>query len=126
MRPLGVDRFAAERGVCRVGGIALRRGDRFGLFRRERDVAAALHRVVYPRVRPVDCPEPRRRLPQGPGTDLLSPFEDALPPGIRPYRPGDQRRRIAWRPSARHDGLLLRKWPPVREAAGCLDLRLGA
>ena len=54
-----------------------------------------------------------------------SPFEDELPLGLAPYRPGDPPKRIAWRASARHDALLVREFPPVREVATCLFLDLG-
>lgn len=124
VRKLPVQLYAQRRGVYRVGDLALRAGDWFGLFRGERVVAPAVDLVVYPRVSRVDAVPEQRRLPEGPRRDRTSPFEDDLPAGLRPYRPGDPRRRIAWRASARHGALLVREMPPVREIATCLFLDL--
>jgi uncharacterized protein (DUF58 family) len=125
VRTLHVQWHAHTRGVYRVGGFRLRGGDWFGLFRDDREVASSLDLVVYPRVRAVTTPPPvANRLPEGPRRDRGSPFEDDLPAGLRPYRPGDQLRRVAWRASARHDALLVREMPPVREMATCLCLDL--
>ena len=124
VRRMRVEWYARRRGVYRVGDLALRGGDWFGLFRSERDVAPGLQLVVYPRVWPLHQAPTVRRLPEGPRRDRTSPFEDDLPSGLRPYRPGDPRRRIAWRASARHSALLIREMPPVRETATCLFLDL--
>jgi len=125
MCTLRAEWFAPRRGVYRVGGFWLRAGDWFGLFHDEREVSASLDLVVYPRVQRLEIAPTAPRLPEGPRRDLGSPFEDDLPAGLRAYRPGDSRRRIAWRASARHGDLLVREMPPVREVVTylCLDLR---
>lgn len=126
VRTLSVQWYAQRRGVYRVGGLTLRGGDWFGLYRGEREVAPTLDLVVYPRTWRIRLAPEVRRLPQGPRRDRSSPFEDELPAGLRPYRPGDPRRRIAWRATARHGTLLVREMPPVREVATCLFVDLNA
>ena len=123
-----IEWYARERGVYRVGGFRLRAGDWFGLSRAEREVAPALDLVVYPRLHPLSEVPQARRLPEGPRLDRSSPFPDELPSGLRPYRPGDPRRRIAWKASARQGALQVAELPPVRELATCvfLDLQPGS
>ncbi len=116
--------LAARRGVYVLGGLDLRGGDWFGLSQDARRVAPTCTLVVYPRVWPLSLPSGTPRLPQGPRLDRASPFEDDLPTGLRPYRQGDPWRRIAWRASARHDGLWVREHPPVRERVLCVLLDL--
>lgn len=109
-----------DRGVVAVG--ALPRGQvpsvtfqlgvngRLGLARATRAV-----RVWFPEPTAIG---PRSEATIGPwpepsgvlvGIDARSPHGDELPRGVRPYVPGDARRRVHWKATARHRELMVRE-----------------
>jgi uncharacterized protein (DUF58 family) len=99
----------AQRGVHRIGPLHARATDPLGLAEVSRDLAGADRLVVLPRVVPL------RGLPAahggGEGTAGAAPAQqgkgvsDVL---VRPYRHGDELRRVHWRSTARHDELMVR------------------
>ena len=98
------------RGPLDARAWTLEASDPLGLFRRRREtpdaeVAVALPRftslVATPRMQEVEASLSAPR--SGSGTEVF---------GVREYRPGDPRRRIHWRSSARHGELIVREYEP--------------
>jgi uncharacterized protein (DUF58 family) len=99
----------AQRGVHRIGPLHARATDPLGLAAVSRELAGTDRLVVLPRVVPL------RGLPAahggGEGTAGTAPAQqgkgvsDVL---VRPYRHGDELRRVHWRSTARHDELMVR------------------
>ena len=98
------------RGPLDARAWALEASDPLGLFRKRRDtpdaeVAIALPKfmsfVSNPRMQEVEASLSAPR--SGSGTEVF---------GVREYRPGDPRRRIHWRSSARHGELIVREYEP--------------
>ncbi len=115
---------ATQRGVYRLGDTRVELSDWFGLYREVANVAVPGRLVVYPGPWKAPPLPERRRLPAGPRRDPSSPFPDELPVGVRPYRPGDPLRALAWKQSAHRGALLVREYPPVRAAITWLYLDL--
>ena len=76
----------------------------FGLFRAWSWITPAQRVLVYPRIL-VDSKPPARN--DDPAERITGGDEFA---GLRDYRPGDPIRHVAWKPSARHDHLLVREF----------------
>jgi uncharacterized protein (DUF58 family) len=116
-----------ERGVHRLGPVKLEAGDPFGIAGVTRQVEARQEFTVLPKVLDV------------PGFDLLigRPLVGqsvahslAVDPtalrGTRPYRPGDSRRAINWRATARSGVLHTNEFDPTSIAAVRLLLDVGS
>lgn len=80
----------------------------FGMFRTWSWLRPEHHLLVYPRPEPDGPPPPgntgdqaHRHRTRREGDDLAT---------LRAYRPGDPRKRVAWKASARHEGLLVREY----------------
>ena len=114
----------ARRGRYRIGSIRYRLGDWFGLATREGLADLPLWVTVYPPIVPLPRLSPAARVPEGPRQDPASPFHEELTLGLRRYVQGDPQRWIAWKASARHDQLLVREFPRVRERATTVVLDL--
>ena len=108
---------AIHRGVYRLGDTRVVLSDWFGLFQETADVPVPGRLLVYPAAAAAPAARPLRRLPTGPRRDPVSPFPDDTPWGVRPYRPGDPLRAVAWKQTAHRGALLVREYPRVRESA---------
>ena len=120
-------RFALRpqrRGRYRVGHIAFRMGDWFGVATLEGELDFDHWLTVYPAILRLPPLPLSPLLPVGPRQDRRSPFHDDLTIGVRDYLPGDPWRAIAWKASARHDRLQVRIYPRVRERSTTLLLDL--
>lgn len=98
-----------QRGVHRIGPLTGRATDPLGLAEFERELAPAARLVSLPRVVAL------RGLPQALGAGAGSPGAALAHQGqgrsdvlVRPYRHGDEIRRVHWRSTARHDELMVR------------------
>ncbi len=113
IRHLVVD--ARRRGVFTFGPVRLTVSDLFerGTNAEERELPAQL--LVRPRTVPVRSAGPARA-PLGSARTRASLFSDPSRfAGVRPYQPGDPRRRIHWRASARLGEPVSRRYEPVHE-----------
>jgi uncharacterized protein (DUF58 family) len=97
------------RGVHRVGPVTGTAADPLGLAEFERELAGADRLLVLPRVVPLRGLPPAVGAGEGtPGAALAHQGQGASDVLIRPYRQGDELRRVHWRSSARHDELMVR------------------
>jgi uncharacterized protein (DUF58 family) len=97
------------RGVHRVGPLTGSATDPLGLAEFERELAPADRLLVLPRVVPLRGPPPALGAGEGtPGAALAHQGQGASDVLIRPYRYGDELRRVHWRSTARHDELMVR------------------
>ena len=112
-----------HRGVYRLGDTHVVLSDWFGLFEETALVSVPGRLLVYPGGE-TTADDPLRRLPLGPRRAPTSPFADDLPTGVRPYRPGDSLRTVAWKQTARRGELQAREYPHVRESATWIYLDL--
>ncbi|HET6257265.1 MAG TPA: DUF58 domain-containing protein [Pseudonocardia sp.] len=97
------------RGVHRVGPLRGTAGDPLGLAEFERELAPADRLLVLPRVVPLRGLPPAIGAGEGtPGAALAHQGQGASDVLIRPYRQGDELRRVHWRSTARHDELMVR------------------
>lgn len=117
---------AHRRGVITVGPMRVSRGDPIGILRRE---------VVWPQVErvyvhPITVPIPStsagsiKDLEGSPTKDIVS--ADLSFHAIRQYAPGDSRRHVHWKSTAKTGVLMVRQYEETRRArvAVVLDLRL--
>ncbi len=105
-----------RRGVFTLEGFELRTRFPFGFFIKYAYARLPAELVVYPRLRPI-----RRALWQRhgrrPGGRRRSPYLERSGEtfhSLRPYRPGDSRRSIHWRSSARLARLHVKQFAPER------------
>jgi uncharacterized protein (DUF58 family) len=97
------------RGVHRVGPLTGTASDPLGLAEFERELAPAGRLVVLPRVVPLRGLPPALGAGEGtPGAALAHQGQGASDVLIRPYRVGDEVRRVHWRSTARYDELMVR------------------
>ena len=104
-----VETVCRRRGLYGLGSVAVRTGDPFGLFRRERRFGAARKVVVYPKA--LNLPHytvPPATLP-GEGrfrrrTHYVTPNAS----GLREYAPGDSVNRIHWPSTLRANRLMVK------------------
>ena len=117
------------RGVHRIGPLTARVGDPLGLAEFPRELAGPERLVVLPRVTVL------RGLPPAVGSGDGAPGATRTQGGpgssdvlVRPWREGDELRRVHWRSSARHDELMVRvEERPWRGGLGLLlDRRASA
>ncbi|MEA2498707.1 MAG: hypothetical protein QOH26_1112 [Actinomycetota bacterium] len=105
-------RRAPRRGVFDGGEVRLRAGAPFGFVEARRDVQVPSRVVVVPQwvdlrsfpiLEPASAPRDvlHERARTGAGEEYL---------GVRPYRPGDPRRHVHWRSSARRGSLVVREY----------------
>lgn len=106
----------ARRGLRTIGPATIMRTDPFGVLERRHRLTESRTLVVHPRV---------VRLPGGAGgivRDLDGEAaaertaDDVSFHSLREYSPGDDRRLVHWRSSARHGTLLVRQFEPSRRA----------
>lgn len=97
------------RGVHRIGPLVARSTDPFGLATCTRELAGVQRLLVRPRVVALrGSPAPATG---GPGTGGVAAAQQGAGTAdvlVRPYRLGDELRRVHWRSTARHDELMVR------------------
>jgi uncharacterized protein (DUF58 family) len=106
---------ARRRGAFTFGPVRLTVSDLFerGTNSEERELPGEL--IVRPRTVPVRAPE-AARAPLGQAPSRASFFTDpARFAGVRPYQPGDPKRRIHWRATARLGQPVSRRYESVNE-----------
>ncbi|WP_148058041.1 DUF58 domain-containing protein [Pseudokineococcus lusitanus] len=113
------------RGRHEVGPLRITAQDPFGLVLRTRSTRAVDVLLVVPAVVPLPAPA-RPGAGTGGVAALASPGEDDVV--LRDYRPGDDRRRVHWRASARRGELVVRREDAPRRAGAVvlLDAAAGA
>ncbi len=114
-----------HRGYFAFGRTALRAGDLFGFFTRERVVPTALSLWVYPPILPMEPLGLPTLRPMGEerGADPL--FDDpARLRGLRDYQTGDPLRRVDWRATARRQRLQTRTFDPASSPSLLLALNV--
>ncbi len=117
---------AHKRGVITVGPMTIARGDPIGILRRE----VAWPQVEQVFVHPVTVPIPStsagniKDLEGSPTKDIVS--ADLSFHAIRQYAPGDSRRHVHWKSTAKTGVLMVRQYEETRRArvAVVLDLKL--
>lgn len=122
-RPVALPRLAADtsaevsyplptqrRGVVAVGPMTLERSDPFRFVRFVQTYGDVRHLFVHPRRHPLTrLPATMLRTADGPSTDT-SPRGSVVFHALREYVPGDDRRHIHWRSSARTGTLMVRQY----------------
>lgn len=107
---------ADHRGVVRVGPVRSVRGDPVGLFRR--DVEWTEVRIVHVHPETLTVPSSStgfvRDLEGSPTRDLTA--NDIAFHALRDYRPGDDRRHIHWKSTARTGTLVVRQFEETRRS----------
>jgi uncharacterized protein (DUF58 family) len=98
----------AKRGLYTLTGYRVATKFPFALFRKSRDVDAPLELVVYPARVPVPRPPPRAATRGDAIADRLGRRGEFF--GLRERRPGDDRRDVHWKSSARSGRLLVREY----------------
>jgi uncharacterized protein (DUF58 family) len=99
----------ALRGSHRIGPLTAASTDPLGLAQFERELAAPSTLLVVPRVVPLRGLPPALGSGEGtPGAALAHQGQGQSDVLIRPYRQGDELRRVHWRSTARHDDLMVR------------------
>ena len=97
------------RGVHRVGPLTGTASDPLGLAEFERELAPSDRLLVLPRVVSLRGLPPALGAGEGtPGSSLAHQGQGASDVLVRPYRQGDELRRVHWRSTARHDELMVR------------------
>jgi uncharacterized protein (DUF58 family) len=104
------------RGVLPVGPVRTIQGDPIGLLRRESAGAEPLRLFVHPRTIPVPSMSTGfvRDLEGNPTRDLSA--SDVAFHAVREYAPGDERRHIHWRSSAKTGTLMVRQFEETRRS----------
>jgi uncharacterized protein (DUF58 family) len=97
-----------RRGLYRLSGYRLATKFPFALFRKSRDVDAPLEVLVYPARTAVPRPPPRTTATGDAPAGRLGRRGEFF--GLRERRPGDDRRDVHWRSSARTGRLLVREY----------------
>ncbi len=110
-----------RRGVYPLGPLKLRVSDPFGIFEGRRTIAGSQPLIVYPRVQPLDYLPLPLNLPLGSvRTRRSSPEDFSSLAGVRPWRAGDNPRRVHWKTSARRGRLHVREF----ELAATADVHI--
>jgi uncharacterized protein (DUF58 family) len=106
-----VETICARRGRFRIGPLALKSGDPFGLFPMEKVVPDTHELLVYPAT--VDLSAfalPVGELPGGTAIQRRTPFVTPNAAGVRDYFPGDAFNRISWSATARAGKLMVKEF----------------
>ncbi|RKR73948.1 DUF58 domain-containing protein [Frondihabitans australicus] len=107
---------ADRRGVVRVGPVRTVRGDPVGLFRRDVEWTAVREVHVHPETITVPSSSTGfvRDLEGSPTRDLTA--NDIAFHALRDFRPGDDRRHIHWKSTARTGALVVRQFEETRRS----------
>jgi hypothetical protein len=106
----------ARRGVIRLGPVVVARRDPLGLARRESERSGTAELFVHPATVPlaVGSSGLLRDLEGIPTSDLTD--SDMAFHALRPYVPGDDRRHIHWKSTARAGAFLVRQFEQTRRS----------
>ncbi|MFT4221024.1 MAG: DUF58 domain-containing protein [Microbacterium sp.] len=106
----------ARRGVLQVGPVSVVRGDPLGLFERAHNRDEPVDLYVHPRTVLFEGNSLGfvRDLEGMPVTDLSS--DDVSFHALREYQPGDDRRHVHWRSTARMGALMVRQYEETRRS----------
>ncbi len=97
------------RGAHRIGPLTATSTDPLGLAQFDRELAAASTLLVVPRVVGLTGVPPALGAGEGtPGAALAHQGQGSSDVLVRPYRIGDELRRVHWRSTARYDELMVR------------------
>jgi uncharacterized protein (DUF58 family) len=97
---IGWDGLCADRGVFNIGPAIIRGADPLGLFPFRLTMKETTKLYVYPAIRSINLKN-RKGIPLGNIISVNPLFEDiTCCRSLRPYYPGDERRRINWKASA--------------------------
>lgn len=110
---------AAGRGWLRPGPLRIFTRFPLGLFHAWSNVELDAKALVYPRPDGSRLPLPGLEPKHGTGVEAGIGEEDFL--GLRPYRPGDSPRQIAWKAVARERGVPVKVFSGLAEAEMWLD-----
>ncbi|MFT4230514.1 MAG: DUF58 domain-containing protein [Microbacterium sp.] len=105
-----------RRGVLAVGPVSVVRGDPLGLFERVHRRDEPVDLFVHPRTVPFEGQSLGflRDLEGMPATDLSR--DDVSFHALRAYQPGDDRRHVHWRSTARTGALMVRQYEQTRRS----------
>lgn len=103
-----------KRGYYSVGPMTLTSGDIFGFYPRSLTIPQVDHIIVYPKIFPVAKLGLPSRYPLGETVAELRIFQDhSRVIGVRDFTPGDSRKYIHWKASARHQSLQVKVFEPT-------------
>lgn len=105
---------AVARAALPIGPLSLRKGDPFGLVRRERRLTERTNAFIHPRtiaLAPLDAGIPRDLEGRPSGTIV---DDDLDFHGLREYEPGDDMRNAHWLSSAKTGALMIRQYEATR------------
>jgi len=103
-----------RRGYYPLGPITVTSGDIFGFYPRSITEPLVDNVIVYPKIFPIAQLGIPSLYPIGETTAERRIFEDPTRViGVRDYSPGDSRRRIHWKASARHQNLQVKVFEPT-------------
>lgn len=114
------------RGVLAIGPVRTVQGDPIGLLRRESSTAEPVQLFVHPRTIPVPSMSTGfvRDLEGSPTRDVSA--SDVAFHAVREYVPGDERRHIHWRSSAKAGTLMVRQFEETRRSHITIAISLAA
>jgi uncharacterized protein (DUF58 family) len=115
-----------QRGYFTFGPTKISSGDLFGFFKKSKEVEASEQLIVYPRLVPLESLGILSKQPVGDVRTRNNLFKDpVLTMGIREYYPGDSRRHIHWKSTARSGTLKTRVFEPtsITDMGIFLDVR---
>ena len=117
---------ALHRGVIPVGPVRVVRADPLGLVRREREWDERIDLFVHPRTIPVPSLSTGfvRDLEGNPTRDLTA--NDVSFHALREYMPGDERRSIHWKSTAKTGQFMVRQFEETRRSHLMVALSLSA
>lgn len=121
-RHTSVQFTAVARGVLPVGPLSIRKGDPFGLIRRERRLAEHIDVFIHPRTVMLDTLNAGipRDLEGQPSGEIVDDDLDFY--GLREYEPGDDVRNVHWLSSAKTGSLMIRQYEATRRTDTALTI----
>ncbi|HHY75511.1 MAG TPA: DUF58 domain-containing protein [Firmicutes bacterium] len=115
----------SERGIYSLGPVTLRSGDPFGLYPVYRTEDSKDRVTVLPRVLPVEAPPQGTFYPFGTSPAPSWTYQDpSMLKMVREYAPGDSRRHVDWKSTARSGKLQTRVFDAAfgNRVVICLDI----
>ncbi|KAB8293675.1 DUF58 domain-containing protein [Bifidobacterium apri] len=113
---------AINRAVLPVGPLSIRKGDPFGLIRRERKLADHINVFIHPQtvmLSTISAGIPRD-LEGQPSGEIVDDDLDFY--GLREYEPGDDIRNVHWLSSAKTGALMIRQYEATRRTDTALTI----
>jgi uncharacterized protein (DUF58 family) len=116
----------ARRGVIRIGPVRTVRADPVGLLRREANGASGTELIVHPRTVAIPSMSTGfvRDLEGNPTRDLTA--DDIAFHALREYAPGDERRNIHWKSTAKTGTFMVRQFEETRRSHLLVALSLSS